>query len=125
MQKLTKEEERIMMIIWDKQKTFVKEIIEALPEPHPPYSTISSVVRILEKKGFVDHEAFGKTHRYFPIVSIEDYRKKETDRLVKNYFNGSVRELVSFFAKSEKTRIDELKELLDELEQKSGGSENE
>jgi len=102
MQKLTKVEEEVMQIIWHKGPCFVKEIIEIMPLPKPPYSTISSVVRILEKKKFVGYNAYGKTHQYFPLIMKEDYVKIELEKVIDGYFSGSFKNLVSFFTHENK-----------------------
>jgi BlaI family transcriptional regulator, penicillinase repressor len=118
MKKLTKEEERIMHEIWTKKKVFVREIIEGFNKPKPPYSTISSIVRILEKKGFVGHHAYGKTHQYYPLISKSKYRSFEAKELLSKYFDGSATALISYFAKQEKTDVEALKQLINELEKK-------
>ncbi len=111
MQKLTKAEEEVMQIIWELNECFVKEILEEMPEPKPPYNTVSSVVRILEKKGFVDFKAFGKTHQYFPIVSKDEYGKSELIKVMDGYFSGSFKNLVSFFSNEKQLTDSEIKEL--------------
>ena len=116
MQKLTKAEEEVMQIVWDLKEAFVKEIIEEFPEPKPPYNTISSVVRILETKGFVGYKAFGRTHQYYPVISKEEYSKFEASDLVSKYFDGSVAKLVSMFARSKPEEMEELQKLLKDLE---------
>jgi len=116
MKRLTKTEEEVMHIIWQLESCFVKDIIAKLPAPQPPYNTISSVVRILEKKGFVAHKAYGKTHQYYPIVQKADYSNYALNNLVDNYFSGSLKSLVSTFTKHQKlskTEIDALQSLLD------------
>jgi predicted transcriptional regulator len=118
LQKLTKTEEEAMQIIWDLEEAFVKDIIDQYPDPKPPYNTVSSVVRILESKGFVDHRAYGRTYQYFPIITKEAYSEFEANNLVSKYFDGSVSKLVSMFARSKKADAEELKRLLDELENK-------
>ena len=116
MKRLTKTEEQIMKMIWDNGQVLVSTLIEQMPEPKPPHSTISSIVRILEKKGFVSHKAYGRTYEYFPIVKREDYSKKSLKEVVTKYFNGSPTSLVSFLIKEEQVDIKELKELLENLE---------
>jgi len=111
MQKLTKVEEEVMHIIWEKGPCFVKEIIEIMPLPKPPYSTISSVVRILEKKKFVAFHAYGKTHQYYPLVKKEDYIKIELEKVIDGYFSGSFKNLVSFFTHENKLSQSDIKEL--------------
>ncbi len=97
-----------MQILWRIKKGFVKDIIEELPSPKPPYNTISSVVRILEQKELVGHKAYGKTHEYFPIVSKTAYKKFTLKKMMKNYFDNSLEEMVSFIVAEEKlTKADE------------------
>lgn len=115
MQELTKAEEQIMQVIWDLEKCFVKEIIPNLPEPQPAYNTVSTIVRILEKKEFVSYNAFGKTHQYYPIVTKEAYANFKSDNLLGNYFGNSVEKMMSFFIKEKKIDINELDDLLKTL----------
>lgn len=114
MKELTKAEEQIMQVIWKLDKAFVKEIIAKLPEPKPAYNTISTIVRILEEKGFVSHEVFGKSHRYYALVSKPDYRKFAAGKLVKSYFGGKVENLLSYFAKEKNLSLSELEAILKE-----------
>lgn len=119
MHKLTKTEEEIMQWLWAIGRGTVSDILERLPEPQPPHSTISSVVRILERKGFVGHKAYGKTHEYFPLIAKEDYGKRSLKDVLRNYFEDSPRQLVSQLASPEKlsqTELDDLLKLLDKLE---------
>jgi len=111
MTELTKAEEEIMHVLWKLDRAFVKDVIEELPNPKPAYNTVSTIIRILEKKGFVNHEAFGKTHRYFPSVSKKDYTKVFLKGFVNNYFSNSYRQMVSFFAKENKLSLKELDEI--------------
>jgi predicted transcriptional regulator len=115
MKELTRAEEQIMHVLWALERAYVKDIIERLPSPKPAYNTVSTVVRILEKKGFVDHEAFGKTHLYRPIVAKEDYTQAFLKNFVKDYFGDSYQELVSFFAKDRTLTLAELEEILTAL----------
>src|SRR6187431_2955556 len=112
---LTKAEDQIMQVLWKLEKAFVKDIIEELPKPKPAYNTVSTIIRILETKGFVDHTAYGKTHEYFPTISKEKYTKFYLNNLLKGYFNGSFQNLVSFFAKENDMNASDLEKLLDEL----------
>ncbi len=112
MQKLTTSEEEIMQYLWELERATVSQIIEQMPEPRPPHSTISSFIRILEKKDFVSHKAYGKTHEYFPLVSKEQYSTRSVMELVRDYFDGSVNSLVSFLVKDEKVNVAELEEML-------------
>jgi predicted transcriptional regulator len=116
MQKLTNKEEEIMHILWKLKKAFVKEVMAEITEDQPHYNTLSTIVRNLEEKGFVSHHAFGNTHQYFPIVSIEDYRKRFMNTAIDNYFNSSYKNMVSFFAKEEKISAAELREILTMIE---------
>ena len=109
---LTRAEEEIMQILWDIKKGFVKNIVEKFPDPKPAYNTVSTIVRILENKGFVDHTAYGKTHEYFPLVGKDEYRKQYLNSMLNNYFGGSFRQLASFFMKHEKLDIREMEEIL-------------
>lgn len=118
MKELTKAEEEIMQVIWELKQAFVKEIIAKMPDPKPAYNTVSTFVRILQQKGFVDHEAHGKSHKYFPIVTKESYTKYFMKGLVKNYFEGSYKQMVSFFAKEEKLSLSDLEQLTKELKKK-------
>jgi len=112
---LTRAEEQIMQILWNLNKAFVKDIIEQMPDPKPAYNTVSTIVRILEKKGFVGYEAFGKTHRYFPLMTKKEYTRLYMKNFMKNYFSNSFKEMVSFFAKEDNMSILELEELLKEV----------
>jgi BlaI family transcriptional regulator, penicillinase repressor len=118
MQKLTNKEEEIMHILWKLEKAFVKEVMAEIKEDQPHYNTLSTIVRNLEEKGFVSHNAFGNTHQYYPIVSMEDYRKRFMNTAIDNYFNSSYKNLVSFFAEEEKISAEELREILDIIEKK-------
>jgi BlaI family transcriptional regulator, penicillinase repressor len=115
MKELTKAEDQVMQILWKIQKGFVKDIIDLMPNPKPAYNTVSTIVRILETKGFVDHKAYGKTHEYFPLINKEKYTKFYLNNLIKGYFNGSFENLVSFFAKENKLDVREFEKLLEEL----------
>ncbi|HAQ18685.1 MAG TPA: transcriptional regulator [Prolixibacteraceae bacterium] len=114
MKELTKAEEQIMQELWILEKAFVKEIVDKLPDPKPAYNTVSTIIRILEKKGFVDHFAYGKTHQYFPVVSKTDYTKSYFKNFLSGYFSNSFQEMVSFFAKEDKMSLSELEEIIKE-----------
>nr|WP_294777994.1 BlaI/MecI/CopY family transcriptional regulator [uncultured Flavobacterium sp.] len=118
MQKLTNKEEEIMQILWKLKKAFVKEVLAEITEDQPHYNTLSTIIRNLEEKGFVGHNAFGNTHQYFPIVKIEEYRKRFMNTAIENYFNSSYKNLVSFFAEEEKISAEELREILAIIEKK-------
>lgn len=120
MQKLTNKEEEVMQLLWKLEKAFVKDLLDAFPgRPKPHYNTLSTMVRNLEEKGFVGHEAFGNTHRYFPTVSREAYRRKFIGDTVAGYFDHNYKSLVSFFAKEEKISADELREIIDLIEKRN------
>ncbi len=112
---LTKAEEEIMQIIWVKGKALVSDILDELGEPRPPHSTISSIVRILEKKGFVGHKAYGRTYEYFTIFPKEEYSKHTVRDLIEEYFGGSANSLVSFLVKEKDLSIKELTQLMNTL----------
>ncbi|MCZ4225366.1 BlaI/MecI/CopY family transcriptional regulator [Pedobacter rhodius] len=118
MEELTKTEERIMQVLWKLQKAFVKDIIDELDEePKPPYNTISSIVRLLEKKGYVAYKAYGKTYEYFPAISKEVYTKTTFSKMFNSYFDSSPANLLSFMVKEEKLSekdIEEIKKLINE-----------
>jgi BlaI family penicillinase repressor len=116
MKELTRAEDQIMQILWKLEKGFVKDIVEEMPEPKPAYNTVSTIVRILETKGFIDHKAYGKTHEYFPIISKEKYSKFYLNNMIKGHFNGSFQNLVSFFTKEEKLDVKDIDQLVKHLE---------
>jgi BlaI family penicillinase repressor len=118
MQKLTNKEEEIMHILWKLKKAFVKEVMTEITEDQPHYNTLSTIIRNLEEKGYVSYNAFGNTHQYYPIVTLEDYRKRFMNTAIDNYFNSSYKNMVSFFAKEEKITAAELREILAMIEQK-------
>jgi predicted transcriptional regulator len=115
MKELTKAEEQIMQLLWELEKAFVKDIIELMPEPKPAYNTVSTIIRILEKKGFVGHNAYGNTHEYFPIVSRKDYTTTYMKSFIRNYFSGSFQEMVSFFAREDNMSVTDLDDLIDDV----------
>lgn len=107
-----------MQILWRVKKGFVKDIIEQLPQPKPPYNTISSVVRILEQKGLVGHKAYGKTHEYYPLVSKTAYKQFAFKKMMMNYFDNSLEEVVSFIVKEERLTEGDKKEILKIIEKR-------
>ncbi len=118
MQKLTNKEEEIMHILWRLEKGFVKDVMAEIKEDKPHYNTLSTMIRNLEEKGYVSYEAFGKTHRYYPVIQKEAYRKRFMNTAIENYFNNSYKNMVSFFAKEEKISVDDLKEIINLIEKK-------
>ena len=109
---LTKAEEEIMRVLWQLQKGFVKDVLAELPEPKPAYNTVSTIIRILEKKELVGYTAYGKTHEYFPLITEEQYRRFQTEQLMANYFDNSLKKLVSFFVQDKNISLNEADEII-------------
>ncbi|KAF2518729.1 BlaI/MecI/CopY family transcriptional regulator [Flavobacterium salilacus subsp. salilacus] len=118
MQKLTNKEEEIMHILWKLEKAFVKDVLAEITEDKPHYNTLSTIIRNLEEKGYVGHNAYGNTHQYYPLIAKEEYRKGFMNNAIENYFNNSYKSMISFFAKEEKISAEELREILDMIEKK-------
>ena len=112
MNKLTRAEEQVMQVLWEMQKGLVKDMLDKLPEPKPAYNTVSTIIRILEKKGFVDHKAYGTTYEYFPIVKKEDYANFHFSDFMKNYFNDSFPRMAAFFARENNLSMDDMEEIM-------------
>ena len=108
---LTKAEEQVMQILWQLKEGIVKDVLEKMPEPKPAYNTVSTVVRVLEGKGFIDHKAYGNSHVYFPVISEAEYKKFTFDKMMKNYFSNSYESLVSFLVNEKNLSIQELEEI--------------
>ena len=128
MKELTKAEDQIMQLLWKLDKAFVKDIVEQMPVPKPAYNTVSTIIRILEKKGFVGHNAYGKTHEYFPLISRKEYTRSYMKNFMRNYFSGSFQEMVSFFAKEDNMSLTELDDLMEDVKrdlQQDKSEENE
>lgn len=126
MEKLTKAEEPVMQIIWKLKSAFVKEVINEMKEPKPPYNTVSSIVRGLEVKGFLGHKAFGKTHQYFPVVTKGAYRKYVFMSMMSDYFDGSLSQVVSNFVEEKSLEPEEIESLKAIINQaRSKGDKNE
>ena len=117
MKELTRAEEQIMQLLWDQENAFVKDVIEQMPEPKPAYNTVSTVIRVLEKKQYVNHKTYGKTHVYYPIVSKKAYAQHVLKDSLKSFFNGSLKQAVSFFVKQKDASVAELEELKQIIEQ--------
>jgi len=111
MKELTKAEEQVMQILWSIKKGFVNDILEGFPLPKPAYNTVSTIVRILEKKEFVLHKAYGKSHEYYPLISKEEYTKTYFKGFLTNYFSSSYKQLVSFFSGENNLSVTELEEI--------------
>jgi predicted transcriptional regulator len=122
---LTKAEEQIMQVLWDLKKGFVKELLPHFPDPKPAYNTVSTIIRILEKKGFVGHRSFGKSHQYYPKISRDEYSSHQFSSLLENYYNNSFKQVVSHFSDSgnlDLKEMDEIIQLLEELKNKEAGN---
>ena len=118
MEKLTTPEEDVMRVIWQLQGGFIKDFLEQLPEPRPPYTTLASVVKNLEKKGYLVAKRVGNTYYYTPAVGESEYKRKFLSGFVSNYFANSYKEMVSFFVREEQLSPEDLKEILDLIEKK-------
>ena len=116
MKRLTTKEKEIMELYWQHGPLFVKELLEYYDEPRPHFNTLSTTVRILEKKGFLDHKQFGTSYQYFPTISEQDYGRSSLTGIIKNYFDDSYLSAVSCFVKEEKISVEELKELIEQIE---------
>lgn len=116
MKELTRAEEECMQVLWQLEEAFVKEIIEEMSEPKPAYNTVSTIVRILQDKGMVSHKRVGKSHRYYPLISREEYSRFKMDNLMSGYFEGSFSKMVSFFVDKKKVNTKELDEILKIIE---------
>ena len=121
---LTKAEEKIMKILWGIGEGFIKDIIEQYPDPKPPYNSVSTIVRVLVQKEIIGFKAYGNTHQYFPLITREEYSKGQLSRLVKDYYNNSLTEVVSFFSESKKLdekELDEVMKMLEDLKSQKNG----
>lgn len=112
MRELTHAELEVMQILWEKKKALVREVLDEMPEPKPAYNTVSTVIRVLEKKGFVSHKAFGTTYQYFPLVRKREYTKGYMDTVMTNFFGGSIHQMLSFFNDTKSVSINELEEII-------------
>ena len=124
MKQLTKAEEQIMQILWDLKEGIVKEVVDGFDEPKPAYTTVATVLKVLEKKGFVDHKTIGNTHLFYPAVSKKDYTKFQFGSLLKDYFNGSFPKMATFFARENNLTIEELEEMMKIAETELKNKEN-
>ena len=121
---LTKAEEKIMKLLWELEKGFIKDILEKFPDPKPPYNSVSTIVRVLVKKEIIGFNKYGGTYEYYPLISKDDYRKSQLGNLVNGYFNNSLSQVVNFFSENKKLKIDEVDEviqMLEELKKKKNG----
>ncbi|NSW94128.1 MAG: BlaI/MecI/CopY family transcriptional regulator [Bacteroidales bacterium] len=116
MRELTRAEEQVMQVLWKIKKGFVKDILEHFDNPKPAYNTVSTIVRILQDKGFVSHKAYGRTHEYYPLISKDEYSKIHLSNFIGNYFSNSFGKMVSFFAREKKISVKEMEEIMKIME---------
>lgn len=112
LRELTKAEEQVMLILWEMKEGLVKDVIDKMDPPKPAYNTVSTVIRVLEGKGFIDHKAIGNTYIYFPIITEEQYKHFAFDKVMNNYFENNYQSLVSFLVKEKNMDMEELDELI-------------
>jgi predicted transcriptional regulator len=117
MKELTKAELQVMHYVWDQEKCFLKDIVDAFPEPRPAYTTISTVIRVLVKKGVLDYNTYGKVHEYYPTISRQAYFRKHLNLIIDNHFNGSVVSFASFFTGDGEVDLSELEEIKQFIDQ--------
>ncbi|MDE5621793.1 MAG: BlaI/MecI/CopY family transcriptional regulator [Alistipes sp.] len=117
-QELTRAELEIMQVLWRRGAAVVHDLLAELEEPRPAYNTVSTIVRILEKKGFVDHKAYGKTYEYYPTITKDDYARRYMDTVLNNFFGGSVSRLVSFFSENKALSVEETDAILEMLRER-------
>ncbi|OOQ61578.1 BlaI/MecI/CopY family transcriptional regulator [Mucilaginibacter pedocola] len=116
MEKLSQQEEDAMQAAWQKGNGFIREFLEAMPEPKPPYTTLASTIKNLENKGFLKSEKFGNSYRYSPVIQEEEYKKRFMSGFVSDYFKNSYKDLVTFFAKDKKISASDLQEIIKLIE---------
>ncbi|MFA5850711.1 MAG: BlaI/MecI/CopY family transcriptional regulator [Bacteroidales bacterium] len=121
---LTKAELQIMQLLWKKEKAFVNDLVGELPEPKPAYNTVSTIIRILEKKGFVSHNSFGKTHEYYPLINRDIYLNSYMGNVLQSFFSNSVPNLVSFLSKKEGISLEEANEIMEIIEKQMSAKDN-
>jgi len=112
MRELTRAEEQVMQVLWKIGKGFVKDVLEHFEEPKPAYNTISTIIRILQDKGFVSHRAYGRTHEYYPVITKDEYSKSHLNTFVNDYFSNSFGKMVSFFARERGISVKEMEEIM-------------
>lgn len=112
MRELTRAEEQVMQVLWKIRKGFVKDVLEHFDDPKPAYNTVSTIIRILQEKGFVNHKAYGRTHEYYPVISKDEYSKSHLNSFVNDYFSSSFGKMVSFFAKEKEISVKEMEEIM-------------
>lgn len=118
MEKLTHQEQEMMLIIFQQGKGFIKDFIEKMEEPRPPYTTVASIVKNLERKGYVKAKRYGNTYEYSPVMEESEYKSRFMSGVVQNYFENSYKEMVSFFVEKQKISAEELQEIIQLIEKK-------
>ena len=118
MEKLTYQEQEMMLIIYQQGKGFIKDFIEKMEEPRPPYTTVASIVKNLERKGYVKAKRYGNTYEYSPVMEESEYKSRFMSGVVQNYFENSYKEMVSFFVEKQKISAEELQEIIKLIEKK-------
>jgi BlaI family transcriptional regulator, penicillinase repressor len=116
MKEITKAQEEILLVLWEIKEGVVTDVIAKLPDPKPAYNTVSTVIKVLEKKGYVSHKVYGKTYVYFPIIQKEEYARHTLKNSYTQLFNGSLNQVVSFFVKDDKVGLKELEDLKNYIE---------
>lgn len=122
---LTRAEEEVMQILWRLKKGFIKEILGKFGEPRPAYSTVSTIIRILQEKGFVNYRVYGRTYQYFPVISKDDYRKSQMSSFVRNYFSNSYQKMVSFFAREDSITVKDMEEIMEMMKKEEKNKKTE
>ncbi len=117
MRELTKAEEQVMQVLWKIEKGVINDMLQEFDEPKPAYNTVSTIVRILEKKGFIGHKAYGKTHEYFPLTTKSEYTKKYFGNFMSNYFSNSYQALASFLTNDKNISLHDLEEMKNLMEE--------
>ncbi len=116
MNRLTEKEEQIMRMLWSRGPMFVREMLELYPDPKPHFNTVSTFVRLMEQKGFVGHEAFGNSHRYFPLIKEGEYSRSALRNVIARYFNNSMKRVVSALVDDDQLTADQLRDLINQVE---------
>jgi len=124
MKELTKAEEKVMRILWNRERSIIRDLLQDFEEPKPSYTTVATVIRVLEKKGFVAHKAYGTTYEYYPLLSQEAYSNYAANSVIEKYFGGSLKQLVSFFAKRENVDMKELDDIVRLIEEQKKSEES-
>jgi len=111
MKELTKAEEQIMQKLWESGPSFIRNIVEMFPEPKPAYTTVATIIKILESKGFVEHENYGNIYKFYPLVLKDEYAGNFLNSFVRDYFEDSYSNMISFFSKEKKISLKDLEDI--------------